>query len=57
MVLRSQVEKEAEHRRILVKATASGDVRAQEEMEREYHVRIQCKNTLKADQHGKQLRS
>ena len=33
MMLRSQVEKEAEHRRILVKATASGDVRAQEELD------------------------
>ena len=36
MVLSSQVEKEAEHRRILVKAATSGDVPAQEELEREY---------------------
>ena len=57
MLVSSQLEKEAEHRRILFKAAARADVRAQEELEREYHVRIQCKKPLEANQHGKKLRS
>lgn len=50
MLLSSQLEQEAERRRILFRAAASGDVRAQEELEREYHVRIQCKKSVKVDQ-------
>lgn len=57
MLVSSQLETEAEHRRILFKAAARADVRAQEELEREYHVRIQCKKPLEANQHGKKLRS
>jgi hypothetical protein len=43
VVLNTQVEKEAEYRRMLFKAAAMGDQHAQEELEREYHVRIWCK--------------
>ena len=39
MLLSSRLEQEAGRRRILFRVAASGDVRAQQELEREYHVR------------------
>jgi hypothetical protein len=38
--LSTEMVKEAEYRRLLFKAAAKGDVSAQKELEREYHVRI-----------------
>jgi hypothetical protein len=42
--LNSMWEEEMEYRRSLFKAAANGDLRAQEELEREYHVRVRHKN-------------
>jgi hypothetical protein len=42
MQLNFQGDKEQEYRRSLFRAAAKGDVRAKEELEREYHVRIRC---------------
>ena len=59
----SDEEEEMEHRRILLMAAANGDVLAQQELEREYHVRVYApsrqrrnnsrpKNTHKKRQNG-----
>jgi len=44
MQLNSMWEKEMEYRRSLLKAAANGDLRAQDELEREYHVRVRHEN-------------
>ncbi len=38
---------EMEYRHFLFKAAADGDLRAQQELEREYHVRVRPKNNLR----------
>lgn len=40
MLQNSMWNEEMEYRRSLFKAAAKGDVRAQEELEREYHARV-----------------
>ena len=40
MNLSSRYQEEMEYRRLLFKAAAKGDLRAQEALEREYHVRV-----------------
>ena len=42
--LSSLHNEEMEYRRFLFKVAADGDVRAQQELEREYHVRVRPKN-------------
>jgi hypothetical protein len=43
--LSSRYQEEMEYRRLLFKAAAKGDLRAQEALEREYHVRVLRKKT------------
>lgn len=44
MQLNSMWNEEVEYRHSLFKAAAKGDVRAQAELEREYHVRVRHEN-------------
>ena len=44
MQLSSLYSEEMEYRSFLFKVAADGDVRAQQELEREYHVRVRPKN-------------
>jgi hypothetical protein len=44
MQLNSMWSEEMEYRRLLFKTAAKGDARAQEELEREYHVRVRHEN-------------
>jgi hypothetical protein len=43
--LSSRYQEEMDYRRLLFKAAAKGDLRAQEALEREYHVRVLRKKT------------
>jgi len=45
--LSSRYQEEMEYRRLLFKAAAKGDLRAQEALEREYHVRVLPKKTCR----------
>jgi hypothetical protein len=52
--MNSEWNEEMEYRRSLFKAAAKGDIRAQEELEREYHVRVyasskRCQNNPQRD--------
>ena len=47
MNLSSRYQEEMEYRRLLFKAAAKGDLRAQEALEREYHVRVLRKKTCR----------
>jgi hypothetical protein len=43
-IMNSLQNEEMEYRRALFKAAGSGDLRAQQELEREYHVRVRGQN-------------
>lgn len=47
MNLSSLYQKEMDYRRLLFKAAAKGNVSAQKELEREYHVRVRRKKTIR----------
>jgi len=46
--LSSLYQKEMDYRRLLFKAAAKGNVSAQKELEREYHVRVRRKKTIRS---------
>ena len=53
----SSLQNEAmEHRLFLYKLAADGDVRAQEKLEREYHVRVRPKDTPRQKTSGVESR-